>query len=211
MTLITEKMCETCKKVLPIKNFEKRPGTKAAYSEDCRNCDRANKQRDRMADLEARTLEKFLEVANTGGSHVPHTAELLESILSNFGGTNGFAAMATKQFYDSKPGSRLRNQMLEMIVRLASKNTEQGGARKPTSMLTEEELEAEIEKRIRNAALLSQAGRLIDAEPITENHLGLPDGRVEEPDGGTLGEEVGSPEAVPADSPAGRVPPINIV
>jgi hypothetical protein len=91
--------------------------------------------------------------------------------MNYFGGANGFASLVMKQYFESKPGSRMRNSLLEMVVKLASKNTEQGGARKPVSLYTDEELEAEINGRLRLAV---ESYRYIDAPQETDAPAGLP-------------------------------------
>jgi hypothetical protein len=96
-----------------------------------------------------------------------------------------------KQYFESPPGSRMRNSLLEMVVRLASKNTEQGGAKKPIDLYSEEELEAEIDSRLRQAVLTYGNVRHIDVQEEEKSdstnaaangpeHFELPTGRVEE-------------------------------
>jgi hypothetical protein len=107
-----------------------------------------------------------------------------------FGGANGFAALAMKQYFESPPGSRMRNSLLEMVVRLAAKNTEQGGAKKPIDLYSEEELDQEINKRLEQAVVL-YGGKFIDAShetplhaqlppPASPDHIGVPAGRTED-------------------------------
>jgi hypothetical protein len=206
-----KRQCEECKQLLPLtpENFPRVSGTELNYEFVCRPCKKALKQKIKMAQLETDAVEKFLGANVSGGSNIPHTAELLESMMQTFGGTNGFAALCMKQYFDAKPGSRLRNSLLEMVVRLTSKNTEHGGAKKPTSLLTEEELEQEINKRLKNAVDLIEGRRIVDAESIDAGHLYLSDGRVEEPSGGTQRTEGGSLETLQADPAAVEIPQLD--
>jgi hypothetical protein len=57
----------------------------------------------------------------------------------------------------------MRNGILEMVVRLAAKNTEQGGARKPMNLYSEEEIENEIKTRIDVAAASAYQQHLLEA------------------------------------------------
>jgi hypothetical protein len=154
----------------------------------------------------------------SGGNNVPHTAELLESMMHYFGGVNGFASMAMKQYWDSPPGSRMRSSLLEMIVRLAAKNTEQGGARKPIQLYTEEELEGEINKRLEQAVLTYGGRRYLNApseeiasigDPAANGpeHQLVPEGRAEDLAGRIEREAHRSLEAIQANAAAVGVSP----
>ena len=61
-----------------------------------------------------------------------------------------------------------------MIVRLTGKVAESGATRAPVSLMSDEELEAEIEKRMENAVLSFKGQRIIGIE------------KEEIPDGGRL-------------------------
>lgn len=148
------------------------------YDQRCRQCRTkakkravrraSEKRKSAMNRMEKVAVDRLLGSIHTGGSTVPHTAELLESLMQYFGGVNGLAAMFFKQYCDSKPGSSFRTKMLDTAVRLVSKNTEVGGAKKPLELMTAEEIEAEIEERIRMVAIGKKLGRVVDAqeEPI---------------------------------------------
>ena len=142
----------------------------------------------------------------SGGSNIPHTAELLEGAMVAFGGTAGFSNLLLKQYLDAKPGSRIRSGILEMITRLASKNTEVGGAKKPTELMSEEELEAEIELRLKNAVTMIGGNRkvVVNVEDDTAD-IDLPNGRVADLATGVIRETVGISEAIQADTEARTV------
>jgi len=171
-TTETERVCQICKLVKPIKSFPRVPGTQANYQPNCKSCKAKAKNQFKLDKLEREAVRTYLTKTSAGGSNIPHTAELLESVMNYFGGANGFASLVLKQYFESKPGSRMRNSLLEMVVRLASKNTEQGGARKPVSLYSDDELEEEINSRLRLAV---QTYRYIDApEEETAATSGLP-------------------------------------
>ena len=164
---IPEQQCEDCLRVLPLtrKHFARAPGCTYKFQRCCRKCKKERVRKSHLDKIEATAIEAFCSRSISGGANIPHTAEMLEALMNYFGGVNGFATMAMKQYWDAKPGSRMRSGILEMIVRLTSKNTEQGGARKPIDLYSEEELEQEIEKRISNAILLAQGTRLVNVIP----------------------------------------------
>ena len=167
------RQCEQCQtvKTLSVKFFPRVPGCNTTLRFTCRVCIQEKKKRDQMQAIEDRAVDIYLRSSSVGGANIPHTAELLESVMQYFGGTNGFSSIIMKQYWDSPPGGRMRNSLLEMIVRLASKNTEQGGARKPINLFTEEEIESEINHRIEKAAAdayVNHSKRIVDATKATE-------------------------------------------
>jgi hypothetical protein len=62
-----------------------------------------------------------------------------------------------KQYYDSPPGGAHRTRMLETIARLVTNNTAMGGAKKPMSHWTEDELEDELRQRVLETATIITA------------------------------------------------------
>ena len=148
---------------------------KSAREEVCRLCQRKQRKEneERKADrraaalgrIEAAGIDLYAELAGKGGSNIPHSAEVLERVFQYFGGVSGFASIMVKQYYDSPPGGSARNRLLETIVRLVSKNVEQGGAKKPLTLWTEEELEAELEARVQQA-LTTYKGVTLNAQAL---------------------------------------------
>jgi len=186
----TYRVCEICQQALVLspKNFKRTPGTQHTYQRICIPCNKLARQRKKLAKIESGALDSFMERAANGGATVPHTAELLESILTMFGGTNGFASMMLKQFFDAPPGSRMRTSIMEMILRLATKNTEQGGAKKPVTLMSDEELEEAINDRLQQAVMTFNGERLINVstQPLVESdpnyrrHHTVPTGGIED-------------------------------
>lgn len=172
-----EQQCEECLKVFPMtpRYFPAAKGCTFKRQRVCRKCKKELAKRAKLDKIEAAAVESFCSRTISGGANIPHTAELTESLMNYFGGVNGFASICMKQYWDAKPGSRIRSGVLEMVVRLATKNTEAGGAKKPIDLYSEEELEAEINKRIENVILLNQ-GKMINVIPQapTAASAGLP-------------------------------------
>lgn len=189
----------------------------------CKQCHKADRKRDaekakakRRASLkkiEEAGIDLYAKLAQAGGSNIPHSAELVEKVCEYFGGVSGFAAIMVKQYYDSPAGSSTRNKMLETVCRLVQSNVDSGGAKKPLSLWTEEELESELQDRFRKA-ILSQ--RLVidaqetpedsDAPEDSENPLDDPasGGQDQGTPIGIEGETGRSPESLHPDAPAGE-------
>ena len=145
----------------------------SGFSSACRQCLRGQKKAaaekkklKRSAGLqriEELGVDAYLREAVSGGSNIPHSAEVIERVMQYFGGVAGFSAVLVKQFWDSPPGGSARNRLIETMCRLVSKNVEQGGAKKPLAMWTDEELEKELNERFK-LAIQSFSGTTINVE-----------------------------------------------
>lgn len=173
-----ERTCNVCGGTFPLdkqhfrwrKDFE-------AFTAECLTCRakqrQASKKRaiqkrdDNLRRIEEAGVDLFLGSAAKGGSNIPHTAEVIERIFQYFGGTGGMAAVLVKQYWDSAPGSSARNRLLETICRMVTKNVDSGGAKKPLSLWTEEELELELNNRFEQA-LSAFNGKVINVRPEQE-------------------------------------------
>jgi hypothetical protein len=119
-----------------------------------------------------------------------------------------------KQYFDAPPGGAHRTKLLEGVVRLVTKNTELGGAKKPLMQWTDEEIEAELDQRLRRIAV-SYEGRLLDVQitpPQTPSDFaiafgqaagGVPEERTQGDAGGVGEPPDRSLAVVPADAAAG--------
>lgn len=175
---------------------------------------KAERHRRDLAKIEQRGLEVYAKAAALGGSNIPHSADVVERVVEYFGGVSGFASMLVKQFYDSQPGSSVRNKLLETICRLVQANVDSGGAKKPLTMWTEEELEAELNARFQQA-LLAEKGIVINAQALpapgaedTALDNDASEVGVEGTDERVEGTENGGAETLPADSPTGDDPSV---
>lgn len=217
-----KKQCDSCGKLLPESKlyFPHVRGGSHSFQPTCRKC-KAKKKRERdLAKIESQAIDSFISRTVSGGSNIPHTAELLESMMHYFGGANGFASLVMKQYFESPPGGRMRNSILEMVTRLATKNTEQGGARKPIQLYSEEELEQEINKRLEQAVLVFGGKRYLNATPQDTatfaglpvadgpEHLVVPAGRTEDAASGIEREAHRSLEAIQAHAEAVGISPV---
>ncbi len=110
----------------------------------------------KLQEIERGAVDTFIAASRIGGANIPHSSELLEVLMEYMGGVRGFANLFMKQLYDSPAGGAFRTKMLETVVRLVSNNTAMGGAKKPLTLWTEEELEDELRQRIVEAAITIQ-------------------------------------------------------
>jgi rubredoxin len=163
------KTCSICGLVYPEdkQHFRNRvQGGKQYWSAECRKCrakqDAASNLRKKekrekaLGKIEHDGVGLFMKAIQKGGSNIPHSAELIEQMMNYFGGVGGFSAVMVKQYWDSDPGGTQRSKLLETMCRLVQKNVEQGGAKKPLALWSEEELEEELNARIQNAFTIVQ-------------------------------------------------------
>tara|TARA_Y100001973_G_C5125216_1_gene294812 strand:- start:292 stop:996 length:705 start_codon:yes stop_codon:yes gene_type:complete len=172
-----KKTCAICGKEKPEdkKNFRWRvQNGKGYYTAECLECiaeakkvskaKKEAKRQEALLEIEKAGVDVFLSSVSRGGANVPHTAEVVERVMSYFGGVGGFSSVLVKQYWDSDPGGSQRNKLLETITRLISKNVESGGAKKPLQLWSEEELEAELNRRL-HEAVAEFNGVIINATP----------------------------------------------
>jgi hypothetical protein len=156
------KACVKCKQSLPETSFHS--ASDGRLHPQCKKCRsdyerkrRKKKKNERLDAIEQDAVDIFCRTARVGGSNIPHSAELVETILEYMGGVQGFSNLFMKQYYDSPPGGAHRTKMLETMVRLVSANTAMGGAKKPLTMWSEDELEDELRQRLMETALTLKA------------------------------------------------------
>lgn len=158
-----DKRCAECGHCFPLTSdyWHK---SKDGFHAKCRRCrnklakDRRKKKTEqKLNEIERGAVDLFIRAARLGGSTVPHSSELVEVLYTYFGGVAGFGNAWMKQFYDSPAGGAFRTKMLETMVRLTANNTAMGGAKKPLTLWSEEELEQELQKRVIEAATVINA------------------------------------------------------
>lgn len=174
--------CIQCKDAYPLteEHFHK---SKDGFHSRCKHCrntlergKRKHKRDRRLDQIEKGAIDLFLASAKIGGANVPHSSELLEVLMEYFGGARGFGNAFMKQFFASPAGGAFRTKMLETVVRLVSANTAMGGAQKPLTHWTEDELEAELKQRLLEAAtiinpLRIENGKQLRDMPVVESSV----------------------------------------
>lgn len=222
---MSDKTCTDCGQTYPESRDHFRVKKDGSWDARCLMCrakvnrGRKKKQKEKdMRAIEEGALSAFTKAAGRGGENIPHSSELLERVMEYFGGSSGFAAMMVKQYFDAPPGGSHRTKLLEGIVRLVTKNTELGGAKKPLTQWSDEELESELDQRLSRIAMSIQGGFLnVQIAPETPADFaaavrqaigGVPAGRIEGDAGGTGEPPDRGVEALPADAEAGGSPPV---
>jgi hypothetical protein len=217
---MSDKTCTDCGEDFPLTRDHFRVKKDGSFDARCVVCrakvNRGKKRKQKATDMKAieeGALSAFTKAAGRGGENIPHSSELLERLMEYFGGSSGFAAMMVKQYFDAPPGGSHRTKLLEGIVRLVTKNTELGGAKKPLTQWSDEELESELDQRLGRIAMSIQGGFLnVQVAPETPADFaaavrqaigGVPAERAEGDAGGAGEPPDRSLEALPADSAAG--------
>lgn len=158
-----------------------------------------------LAGIEEQARRLFTRGASRGGENVPHVSEVLERVMTLFGGSGGFASMLVKQYYDAPPGSATRTKMLEAITKLTVQTSEMGASKKPLELWSDDELEEELDKRLEGIAANYQVIEAQSSEPdllgLTDH--GLAETSVDGPPSGDISEVMRSGEDVQPDSDSG--------
>lgn len=151
-----EKLCDECGTQFPAtadyfhRDAYKEDGLKAT----CRSCrskrnivseDGAIATRLKKMELESAEL---LDQLTSGGSSIPHQAELLECLVHAMGGVQGFSKHVMATYLAATPGSATRQKLLDMIVKLTIKVTEHGDANLPVELMTDDDLEKELQRKL---------------------------------------------------------------
>lgn len=215
-----EKLCIDCGGQFPLSPDHWRKRKDGRWDTRCLICrakvnrgKRAKQKEKDSSAIERGAVNTFLEAARQGGENIPHSSELLERLMEYFGGTSGFSALLVKQYFDSAPGGATRTKMLDSLVRLVVKNTDMGGAKKPLGQWTDDELELELDGRLRVLAQQFQ-GRIVDgtlaqeasgtaAAAINLENGELPGGPAKRDPGRARRSKNRSAKAVPADADSG--------
>jgi hypothetical protein len=222
---MSDKTCTDCGEDFPVNRDHFRVKKDGSFDARCVVCrakvNRGKKRKQKATDMKAieeGALNAFTKAAGRGGENIPHSSELLERLMEYFGGSSGFAAMMVKQYFDAPPGGSHRTKLLEGIVRLVTKNTELGGAKKPLTQWSDEELEGELDQRLSRIAMSIQGGFLnVQVTPETSSDFasavrqaigGVPAERIEGDAGGAGDSSDRGAEALPADSAAGGDSPV---
>lgn len=154
--LVDSRACEACGLVKPLdrRRWPLVPGTQHTLQPICKACYKLVKHRQKVETSSRRAAEAFMRapMVRKGGSNIPHSTELLESIYGLFGGVNGLANELAHTYHSAPPGGRIRTSILETVVRLTNNVADSGAVQKPVSLMTDDELEARLAQKIALAA-----------------------------------------------------------
>lgn len=147
-----EKRCAKCHDEFPasLDWFYSDKTQEDGLNKNCKACHEKHKRAHtaKTMDIRLRTVEEgslaVLSDMLTGGTDVPHSAELLEKIVHAFGGVNGLAKHYLYNYLQAAPGSAVRQRMLADIVKLATNVAESGATQIPTHLLSDKDLSLRI-------------------------------------------------------------------
>jgi len=175
-------MCHVCGEQLPANTqyFDVDNSRDDGLRLQCKAC-RAKREDDeerktiaaKLDALDSNSVRLLTELA-MDGSDVPHIAEVFQKLLDVFGGISGFAQHFMANYLMSKPGSQMRQRMLQSIITLGIKVTESGGAELPLELLNDADIEREIVRRSRK--LISVVGEDGVAHVVREDQTHPEDG-----------------------------------
>lgn len=159
---VESQVCGACERSYPLtsKFWHRDSDSETGYRVVCKQCRQtlattaaADRLNSTLSDIERRALDTLGRLSSKehfeNGSAIPHLNELYESMISAFGGADGLGMHLMATFLASKPGSKQRVQILQSLLRVSERCTEIGAVDKPLAVLTDDEIDLEIGKRIR--------------------------------------------------------------
>lgn len=141
-------------------NFHRDDSSSDGWRSTCRQC-RKDSVKDhefdeRIAQLEIEALDDLevtLQRMGKAGSPIPHVAELYQRIIEVFGGPVGFAKQVAATYFSAKPGSTVRQKLLDQIMRTGYKVSEMGMINRDLEHMSTEDLKRQLESRLNQAVL----------------------------------------------------------
>jgi len=168
------KRCSRCLSILLFRDFDKDATKPDGHRYNCKRCRATTKAElerkeiaDKAAELDRRAVDIISKVAGTGAASIPHVAELFHHLVDVFGGPEMLAQHCMGTYLVSKPGSPARQKILSMIMQMAVKVTDSGAASMPLDLMTDEDIENELNKRMERQVEEKIKLRIADAEEKT--------------------------------------------
>ena len=169
-------------------NYEVTPS--GNYRTVCRKCradNAANKKENKLARSRDAAINDRVKVLDSGlikslkaigdekSPNVPHASQLLEELLSHVGGVSGFAQHVWAAYLASSPSSTLRQRLLSQMITLTVKVSDMGKSEVQMDQLSDDDLDRELERRMRQQVLRMQRealpGKMVDPDvPNTPIH-----------------------------------------
>lgn len=129
--ILGEKYCTHCGTRKKFEKFDVDNGNLDGRRDVCKECraeirkaEQEQLQLEAIQDMEHKSVEALGELASSGGSMTPHTSELLESVMSAFGGTHGYVKHLFATYIAAPPGSERRVKIHKMIFDLTQNVTQ---------------------------------------------------------------------------------------
>jgi len=175
MSDVPSRACTLCRKVKQLSKefFHENAHAPDGFRSECRECrkltreERVKKKREaKLDEVEKGAVDTFIAAARLGGGNVPHARELVEVMMTYFGGVNGFVNMWMKNLYDTPSGSATRAKLLMSIQGLITANTSMGGAIKPLEAMSQQELDDEWERQVKLSAMQMVSTMKVNGENV---------------------------------------------
>lgn len=101
-------------------------------------------------------VRKAIEGANI---QIPQIAELVSHFMALSGGPQALAKMIFEEYINSRPGSIIRQRLLDAILRMMSSAQQEVGYSEEIDLIATEDLKAELDKMIEEASEESSNGK----------------------------------------------------
>jgi len=154
-----KRWCQGCQQMKTRENF----GGEGKYANAlCKECKTDKAAIRRQLDLGKKVHEaaEALVTHIHRGGDVPHTQELVESLMDCCGGPGNLMRLFWDSLNECELGSMTAHKYFETAFKLIGKNVELGGAKKPRDLMTVNELKARV--------LQIVDSNTIDAEVVAE-------------------------------------------
>jgi hypothetical protein len=166
----TAQACVRCSHVRPLtEDWWDRDAEKATgFKTTCKGCRKEQRMMKRQHNLrhiskkQGTTVGKALAQMDDGGSNCPHSAELMEKVVSLLGGVNGFAKILVAELFSAPPGSQMRQRALAGLLKLTTDVTASGAAKVPKHLMDDEDIDRELERL--GVKLKLHKGEVIDVD-----------------------------------------------
>lgn len=158
--LLETRKCPSCRQTMPLSEFfGKEPKCKHCLRQQVRTVAAQSKgeasELDRML---VERLENLSDIIPSGGDeNLPDQGTMVEDILRPFGGSRGLGLQLAATYVTAKPGSAVRQRILQNIMQHVKVASELGYAKKPLEMLSDEELEDYAEELARRTLRIKDA------------------------------------------------------
>lgn len=155
------KDCAGCGQVYPLSRlyWHADSNTDTGFHSHCKSCRLGKKAKEQIDLAEQALAEKVKEAQATSlaildvmqvpknYSRVPHMAELYERMIEVFGGPQGIAQHYLLTFLAAKPGSSIRQKIMQSMMNLSVMVSQDGKARVPLELMSEEDVDRAIEEK----------------------------------------------------------------
>jgi len=193
--LLSHQDCSKCGRSLPLteQHWYRDNRRQNGFKRICKSCFNGQQEalrdrslEDRIACLDAKMIARLERMVAIEQPGIPHLAKFFETAVRACGGVDGLVQHMMAGMLMSKAGGETRRKYVQMIWEASQKLSEMGLAKVPVDLLSDEDLEAEIQKRL--AALRASEGADAEGDEAAEASAESDDEL-----GGEPGEELDDP------------------